>query len=192
MHALESVHVSSAADGREQADSRTRVRQRYRTLHSCPGPDQPTENIDSRCRQLTMLSLTFLALSVAACSAVDRSAPTAAGFDADGTVMAGLNDGDLAAPADYRDWPVYLADLDKVEAKQIRRHLHEPDRAQRGGRRSVPARHGIGHGDLGPEDVRRRRTGNRRERQARQGRSETRVRHGQEPRCGRCGYAGAA
>jgi len=68
----------------------------------------------------TAVSLSVLAVSAAACSAVDRSAPTAAGFDADGMVMADLRDGDLAVPADYRDWPVYLADLDKVEAKQIR------------------------------------------------------------------------
>lgn len=53
-----------------------------------------------------------------ACSVGDKGM-TVKG-DAAAVAAPGLKDGELAVPANYRSWPVFLADIDKVDAKQIR------------------------------------------------------------------------
>lgn len=70
----------------------------------------------------TKLAVTVIAtgLLLAGCGLTDRAKSLAGKHDADSVAAPGLKDGELSVPANYRDWPVFLADIDKVEAKQIR------------------------------------------------------------------------
>lgn len=54
------------------------------------------------------------------CSMVEQAKNKVLGADTESVAAPGLKDGDLAVPANYRDWPVFLSDIDKVDAKQIR------------------------------------------------------------------------
>lgn len=65
------------------------------------------------------LSVISVAMACGACSVGER-AHMAVTSDADSVAAPGLKDGELAVPANYRRWPVFLAGVDKVKAKQIR------------------------------------------------------------------------
>ncbi len=65
----------------------------------------------------SVLSLSFV---LGGCSLIDRAKYSTQKQQHKSMAGPGLKDGDLAVPANYRDWPVFLADIDKVDAKQIR------------------------------------------------------------------------
>ena len=70
-------------------------------------------------RRNVILPIAMLSMVVSACNTVDRIRGTS---EPDMTAVAapGLQDGQLAVPADYRSWPVFLADIQKNDAGQIR------------------------------------------------------------------------
>ena len=65
----------------------------------------------------SVLSLSF---ALGGCSLIDRAMHSTHKQHHQTLAKPGLKDGDLAVPVNYREWPVFLADIDRVDAKQIR------------------------------------------------------------------------
>lgn len=70
-------------------------------------------------RRNVILPIALVSMVVSACNTVDRIRGTSEP-DMTAVVAPGLQDGQLAIPADYRSWPVFLTDIQKTDAKQIR------------------------------------------------------------------------
>ncbi len=70
-------------------------------------------------RRNVILPIALVSMVVSACNTVDRIRGTSEP-DMTAVVAPGLQDGQLAVPADYRSWPVFLTDIQKTDAKQIR------------------------------------------------------------------------
>ena len=71
--------------------------------------------------QITLAaSVLSLSLVLGGCGLIDHARHSNHAEHHKTVAAPGLQDGELAVPANYRDWPVFLADIDKVEAKQIR------------------------------------------------------------------------
>ncbi|ASJ70203.1 cytochrome P460 family protein [Granulosicoccus antarcticus] len=70
----------------------------------------------------TKLAVTVIAIGflLGGCGIAERAKDLTSKHDADSVAAPGLKDGELAVPSNYREWPVFLADIDKVDAKQIR------------------------------------------------------------------------
>jgi len=64
------------------------------------------------------ISVISVAMVCGACSVGNKTMK--AKGDAASVAAPGLKDGELEVPANYRSWPVFLANIDKVDAKQIR------------------------------------------------------------------------
>lgn len=70
-------------------------------------------------RRNVILPIALLSVVATACNSIDRIRENSEP-DLSAVAAPGLQDGQLAVPADYRSWPVFLTDIQKTEARQIR------------------------------------------------------------------------
>lgn len=71
-------------------------------------------------RSIVSVCVASVAIVVAGCSAIDGNQVKEEAKDMMAMAKPGLKDGEIAVPEGYRDWPVFLSDINKVAGKQIR------------------------------------------------------------------------